>query len=54
MIFAWIQVALGCWVIVSPWVFGVSTNAVVVWSNAVAGLAVILLGAWELFGDEQS
>lgn len=53
MVFAWIQIVLGCWVIASPWIFGVGVDMVFAWSNVVAGLAVALLGAWELFGNER-
>jgi hypothetical protein len=53
MTIAWIQVFLGVWMILSPWMFGSDTNAVLFWSNVIAGLAVALLSVWELFGREK-
>ncbi len=49
----WAFIILGAWVIISPWIFGVGVDLVLAWSNVVAGLAVTLLGAWELFGNER-
>ena len=53
MIIEWIQIVLGAWVVLSPWVLGSGAHTVLFWSNVVMGLVVVLLGAWELFGREQ-
>jgi hypothetical protein len=41
----WANVILGLWLIVSPFVLGVSSIATVVWHNIIAGIVVALL-AW--------
>ena len=45
----WMQAVLGCWVLISPWLFGVGTNAVLLWSNVIAGVAIVLLALWSFF-----
>jgi VIT1/CCC1 family predicted Fe2+/Mn2+ transporter len=49
----WVQVGLGACVILSPWMFGSGMHTVLFWSNVVVGLAIALLGIWEIFGREQ-
>lgn len=49
----WLQVVLGVWIVLSPWIFGSGTHTVLFWSNVVVGLVVVLLGVWELFGRER-
>ena len=43
---------IGVWVLVSPWVLGISGVRVVVWSNLAAGLALILVNLWIIFSEE--
>jgi hypothetical protein len=42
---SWANVLLGIWMIISPFVLGVSSNATVMWHNVIAGIVVALL-AW--------
>ena len=46
----WVQLVLGIWILVSPWVLGFSGAAFATWSNVGAGLVLILVNIWELFG----
>ncbi len=47
------QVALGVWVLISPWVLGAASVTPIRWSNVVVGAAVALTGCWLLFGNER-
>ena len=50
MALPWVAIVLGIWLIVSPWLMGVSGLAL--WSNLLVGMILVLVGAWELFGRE--
>lgn len=45
----WSQVLIGVWVLLSPWLLGVSGISILMWSNLAAGLALILMGVWRIF-----
>lgn len=40
---SWVNLMLGAWTIVSPWVFGYSPNGAAMWNNIILGAAVIVL-----------
>ena len=40
---SWANVALGIWLIISPFVLGVSSNVTAVWHNVIIGIVVALL-----------
>jgi len=42
----WINVALGVWLVISPWVLGFSTIAAAMWRHLILGLVIALLAAW--------
>jgi predicted MFS family arabinose efflux permease len=42
----WISIALGAWLVVSPWVLGFSTVNVALLSHVLIGLATIILAIW--------
>lgn len=46
----WVQLVIGTWVLVSPWILGFSGISIMKWSNVLAGVALVLLGAWRIFG----
>ena len=52
MVRNWTELVLGFWIMLSPWLLGFSNIAIMKWSNVLCGLAVILMGAWMLFGKE--
>lgn len=45
----WANVALGIWVAVSPWLFGVDGVAAVLWSHLILGALVAVLAACRLW-----
>ncbi|RJP44086.1 hypothetical protein C4587_02395 [Candidatus Parcubacteria bacterium] len=46
----WALLALGCWVLISPWVLGFSSISIMKWSNVIAGIALVLINVWIIFG----
>ncbi len=48
----WIQLVLGLWIFVSPWILGFSDISTALWSNAIAGALVVIFALWELFGSK--
>jgi len=48
----WTELVLGFWIMLSPWLLGFSSIAIMKWSNVLCGLAFILINAWMLFGKE--
>jgi hypothetical protein len=45
----WLSIALGAWLIASPWVFGFADFRVGLASSVASGIVVIVLAAWALF-----
>ena len=45
----WINLVLGLWVVVSPWVLGFAAMATAMWGHVVIGLAIVALAALELW-----
>jgi hypothetical protein len=48
----WIQFSIGFWLIVSPWLLGFAEISVAKWSNVLIGLALVIMGGWEIFGGK--
>ncbi len=48
----WIVFLLGLWVLVSPWILGFSTYTLAMWSNVVAGVLIIIIALWKIFGEK--
>lgn len=48
----WAVLILGAWVMLSPWLMGWSGISLMMWSNMLAGLALILIPLWLMFGAE--
>ena len=46
-------IALGVWILVSPWVLGAASVTPIRWSNVITGAAIALAGCWLLFGNER-
>ena len=46
----WADMAVGAWLVVSPWVLGfaIAANATVVWNVIIVGLAILGMAAWSL------
>jgi len=46
----WVQLILGLWILVSPWILGFSDISTALWGNLIGGILVIIFALWELFG----
>ncbi len=51
-LFSRIQLIIGIWILLSPWVLGYAGFAPVLWSNIIGGIITALLGMWGLFGGD--
>ena len=47
-----IEVIVGIWVLVSPWILGYASLTPALWSNVLSGAVIGLLGLWQIFGDK--
>lgn len=48
----WVSVALGAWLLVSPWVLGFSGIATAMWNAAIVGIGVAAFALWALGTDK--
>ena len=48
----WIELVIGIWVLISPWVLGASGNALIKWSNVLVGAGFVVVAAWRLYPSE--
>ena len=47
----WTTIALGAWLIVSPWVLGFASINLALWNNVIAGIVFILLALWNFTSE---
>jgi hypothetical protein len=47
----WIEIGIGLWVLLSPWLLGFSDITVAKWSNVLLGLVLIVVNAWFVFEE---
>jgi len=45
------QLALGIWILLSPWLLGFSSISIMTWSNLIVGIIIILINVWAIFGE---
>lgn len=45
----WLNLIVGLWVIVSPWLLSFSTNVTAMWINVIIGIVVAVLAAIEIW-----
>lgn len=50
----WVQLVLGLWIFISPWILGFSDISTALWSNVIVGALVVIFGLWELFGGKSA
>jgi hypothetical protein len=43
---SWVNLVLGAWVLVSPWVLGFTGDQTALWNNVITGAIVLILGGW--------
>ena len=49
---SWVNVALGLWLIISPWIYGNSGVASILWDDIIVGAIIVVLGAWSALATE--
>jgi hypothetical protein len=49
----WIHIALGFWIIISPWILDFSNILIIRWSNAMIGAAIVIINMWAIFGESK-
>ncbi|MBE3574345.1 MAG: SPW repeat protein [Firmicutes bacterium] len=42
----WVNLVLGIYLAVSPWIVGFSTQAAAMWNNLIVGIVVAILAYW--------
>jgi len=47
----WAQFGIGIFVLVLPAILGIPGKAVLFWGNVFAGVAIMLISLWLLFGE---
>jgi len=49
---SWIEIIIGVWVLVSPWLLGFSSIPLMKWSNLAAGTIIVLMNVWMIYGKK--
>lgn len=49
----WVNMVLGIWLVVAPWLLDFATNANAMWTHVVVGLLVAAISAWALWDERQ-
>ncbi|MCB4457883.1 SPW repeat protein [Leisingera sp. McT4-56] len=47
----WIEIVLGAWLIISPWVLGYSSVAILTWMAVIGGAVIVAMGATVVYAD---
>jgi hypothetical protein len=50
----WTFGVIGVWILLSPWLLGFANSSIAKWSNVLAGLILVVVNAWRLFGEKKS
>ncbi len=48
---SWVNVVLGIWVVIAPFVFGYATFPGRMWNNIIVGIIIAALGIWSARGS---
>lgn len=46
-----LKLILGIWIMASPWILNFSDITLALWSNLIAGVFIVVLCLWGLFGE---
>jgi len=49
-----IQIILGAWILVSPWILGFGSISFMKWSNVIVGTAIVLINLWKIYGQSET
>lgn len=44
----WLTGLIGIWILISPWIYGVSSHSGVLWNSIIFGAIEIILAIWAL------
>jgi hypothetical protein len=44
----WVNVALGAWLVIAPWVLDFDRVTAAVWNHVIVGILIIVLASWDL------
>jgi hypothetical protein len=47
----WIIIAVGVWLIISPWILGFSDEVLVKWSSVLCGIILVVMNVWVLSAE---
>ncbi|MEK7554749.1 MAG: SPW repeat protein [Patescibacteria group bacterium] len=47
-----IEIVVGVWLVISPWVLGYASSSAGLWNSVVFGAVVGVAGLWGMFGEE--
>lgn len=50
----WVNMVLGIWLVLAPWLLDFATNANAMWTHVVVGLLVAAISAWALWDERQN
>lgn len=50
----WVNMAIGAWLVISPWVLGFSGRGGAAWNAVIVGFLVLVLAAWDLRAIRQT
>jgi SPW repeat len=50
----WVNVLLGLWLVVSPWLLGFATNVNAMWTHVIMGVLVAAASAWAVWGHRHA
>ena len=54
MVSNWVELVLGFWILVSPWLLGFSSISVMKWSNLIVGSVLVLMNVWIIFSEKKT
>lgn len=49
----WLDIALGLWLIASPWVLGYTYSQTAIWVAVIGGVVIAAMGAWTTYEETQ-
>lgn len=50
----WLEIIIGLWLIISPWLLGFRSISVMMWSNTLVGIILVIAGLWEKYGGGEN
>ncbi|SKA39193.1 SPW repeat protein [Consotaella salsifontis] len=50
----WVDIVLGVWIVISPWVLQFANSTSATWNAVVCGAVIIVAAGWTLFEERQA